>query len=98
MFTGRRFGATSRMLLPPMAMSPPSGAMNPAIMRSGVELRFQPRIDERRRVHGRREAAHGLDDSRGVFRTHGKIDPGVGCGVVAAPRRQGEGVEPSESA
>ena len=38
MFTGRRFGATSRMLLPPMAMSPPSGAMNPAIMRSRVVL------------------------------------------------------------
>ena len=36
MFTGRRFGATPRMLLPPMAMSPPSGAMNPAIMRSSV--------------------------------------------------------------
>ncbi len=29
MFTGRRFGATPRMLLPPMAISPPSGAMNP---------------------------------------------------------------------
>ena len=38
MLTGRRFGATPRMLVPPMAMSPPSGAMKPAIMRSSVVL------------------------------------------------------------
>jgi hypothetical protein len=38
MFTGRRFGAMPAILLPPMAISPLSGAMNPAIMRSSVVL------------------------------------------------------------
>src|SRR6267378_3743827 len=49
MFTGRRFGGTSRMLLPPMAMSPPSGAMNPAIMRRSVVLPQPdgPRIEKK---------------------------------------------------
>ncbi len=49
MFTGRRFGATPRMLLPPMAMSPLSGAMNPAIMRSSVVLPQPegPRIEKK---------------------------------------------------
>jgi len=49
MFTGRRFGATSRMLLPPMAMSPLSGAMNPAIIRSSVVLPQPdgPRIEKK---------------------------------------------------
>ena len=49
MLTGRRFGATPRMLLPPMAMSPLSGAMNPAIMRSSVVLPQPdgPRIEKK---------------------------------------------------
>ena len=38
MLTGRRFGATSRMLVPPMEMSPLSGAMKPAIIRNSVVL------------------------------------------------------------
>ena len=38
MLTGRRFGATSAMLRPPMVIEPESGAMNPAIMRSSVVL------------------------------------------------------------
>ena len=49
MLTGRRFGAIPRMLLPPMEMSPPSGAMNPAIMRSSVVLPQPdgPRIEKK---------------------------------------------------
>ena len=38
MLTGRRLGATSRMLRPPMRMSPLSGSVNPAIIRSSVVL------------------------------------------------------------
>ena len=49
MFTGRRLGATPRMLLPPMEISPRSGAMNPAIMRSSVVLPQPdgPRIEKK---------------------------------------------------
>lgn len=49
MFTGRRLGATPAMLLPPIAMSPPSGAMNPAIMRNSVVLPHPegPRIEKK---------------------------------------------------
>ena len=38
MLTGRRFGGTPCMLLPPIRMSPLSGCMKPAIMRSKVVL------------------------------------------------------------
>ena len=38
MLTGRRLGATPRMLAPPITISPLSGAMKPAIIRSRVVL------------------------------------------------------------
>src|SRR5208283_4309522 len=185
MFTGRRLGATPRMLLPPMAMSPPSGAMNPAIMRSSVvlpqpegprmekklpcatlnesestamcppkrlttasairsaalnawsrsiggldavqhppfdlfqsgrnrrvpvdvlqsivrkrgdELRFQARVDQRSGAFRGGETADRFDDAGGILGAHGKIDPGVRRGLVAAARRQRERIEPAESA
>jgi hypothetical protein len=49
MLTGRRFGAMPRMLAPPMAMSPLSGWMKPAIMRSSVVLPQPdgPRIEKK---------------------------------------------------
>ncbi len=49
MLTGRRLGATPAMLLPPMRISPLSGAMKPAIMRSKVVLPQPdgPRIEKK---------------------------------------------------
>src|SRR5262245_59017601 len=49
MFTGRRLGATPFIGRPPMRMSPPSGAMKPAIMRSSVVLPQPdgPRIEKK---------------------------------------------------
>ncbi len=49
MFTGRWFGGTARMLLPPMRMSPASGLMKPATMRSSVVLPQPegPRIEKK---------------------------------------------------
>ena len=49
MLTGRRFGATAAMLRPPMAMSPSSGWMNPAIILSSVVLPQPdgPRIEKK---------------------------------------------------
>ena len=49
MLTGRRFGATPRMLRPPMRTSPSSGARKPAIMRSSVVLPQPdgPRIEKK---------------------------------------------------
>ena len=47
--TGRRFGATPAILRPPMTISPPSGWINPAIMRSSVVLPHPdgPRIEKK---------------------------------------------------
>ena len=74
MLTGRRFGATSRMLLPPMAMSPLSGAMNPAIMRSSVVLPQPegPRIEKK--LPRSTEKDKGIDGD--VIRE--TLDDGVG--------------------
>ena len=49
MFTGRWFGATPRMLSPPIRIWPSSGAVKPAIMRSSVVLPQPdgPRIEKK---------------------------------------------------
>ena len=49
MLTGRRFGGTSRIDLPPIRTSPSSGARNPATIRSSVVLPQPdgPRIEKK---------------------------------------------------
>ena len=94
MFTGRRFGGTPRIGWPPMRISPASGAVKPAIMRSSVVLPQPegPRIEKKlpratsndKRLDGD-VAAEALDDA--IDLRSGVSSPALGRSPPGVPPR-----------